>query len=113
MAKNVEDAIIVHKNEVVFCDKSEKDREKHYRLNSDNITKIVFDYQVRKLFFGLKKELVERIVFYINDPDIPEILEVWEHKEPNFRRFRGGLRTFVDDNRIALEIFDADGNPQK
>ena len=110
MAKTVEDAITVHKTEIVFFDKAE---ERHYRLNIENITKIVFDYQVRKLFFGLKKELVERIVFYIHDPDIPEVLEVWEHEEANFRRFRGGLRTFVDDNKVALEIFDAEGNLQK
>ena len=110
MAKTVEDAIAVHKTEIVFYDKIE---ERHYRLNTGNITKILFDYQVRSLFFGLKKELVERIVFYINDPDIPEVLEVWEHKEPNFRRFRGGLRTFVDDNSVALEIYDAEGNLQK
>ena len=112
MANVVEDAIIVHKNEVVFCDKSEKSRFKHYRLTSENIEKIVFDYAIYKTFFGLKKELEERIVFYVNDPDIPSELIVCEHLEENFRRFRGGLRTFVDDNRIKLEIKDVNGNLQ-
>ena len=109
----VEDAIIVHKNEVVFCDKkTDKSRFKHYRLTPDNIEKIVFDYAVYKRFFGLKKELEERIVFYINDPDIPSELVVCEHEEENFRRFRGGLRTFVDDNKVNLEIKNAEGVPQ-
>lgn len=107
-----EDAIIVHKNEVVFCDKSDKSRFKHYRLTPANIVKIKFDYSIYKTFFGLKKELEERIVFYVNDADIPEELIVCEHEEPNFRRFRGGLRTFVDDNKVALEILDVNGNPQ-
>ena len=41
----VEDAIIVHKNEIVFCDKkTDKNRFRHYRLTPENITKIVFDY---------------------------------------------------------------------
>ncbi len=105
----VEDAIIVHKNEIVYCDKkTDKNRFKHYRLTPVNITKIVFDYAIQKKFFGLKKELVERIVFYVNDPDIPEELIVCEHEEENFRRFRGGLRTFVDDNKVALEIKSAE-----
>lgn len=105
----VEDAIIVHKNEIVFCDKkTDKNRYKHYRLTPENITKIVFDYAYRKKFFGLKKELEERIIFEINDPDIPSELVIWEHEEENFRRFRGGLRTFVDDNKVALEIKSAD-----
>ena len=56
----VEDAIIVHKNEVVFCDKSDKQYHRHYRLTPDNITKIVFDYAIYKRFFGLKKELEEK-----------------------------------------------------
>lgn len=109
MAKKVEDAVTVHKTEIVFFDKFE---QRHYRLNTENITKIVFDYQVRKVLFGLKKELVERIIFYVKDPDIPEELVVWEHLEENFRRFRGGLRTFVDDNKINLEIYDAEGKLQ-
>ena len=108
----IEDAIIVHKNEVVFCDKSDKNRFTHYRLTPANIVKIKFDYSIYKTFFGLKKELEERIIFYINDEDIPEELIVCEHNEPNFRRFRGGLRTFVDDNKVALEILDVNGNPQ-
>ena len=58
------------------------------------------------------KELEERIIFYVKDEDIPEELIVCEHNEPNFRRFRGGLRTFVDDNKVALEILDVNGNPQ-
>jgi len=110
MAKHLEDAISVHKTEIVFFDKFE---ERHYRLNPENITKIVFDYAIFKRFFGLKKELEERIIFYVSDPDIPEELVVCEHEEPNFRRFRGGLRTFVDDNKVALEIYDVDGNLQK
>lgn len=112
MATGMEDAIIVHKNEVVFCDKSDKSRFKHYRLTPENIEKIVFDYAIYKTFFGLKKELEERIVFYVNDPDIPSELIVCEHAEDNFRRFRGGLRTFVDDNKIKLEIKDAEGKIQ-
>ena len=88
----VEDAIIVHKNEIVFCDKkTDKNRFRHYRLTPENITKIVFDYAYRKKFFGLKKELV-----------------VWEHEEENFCRFRGGLRSFVDDNKVPLEIKSAE-----
>lgn len=101
----VEDAIIVHKNEIVFCDKkTDKNRYKHYRLTPENLTKIVFDYVYRKRFFGLKKELEERIIFFVNDADIPSELVVCEHEEENFRRFRGGLRTFVDDNKVELEI---------
>ncbi len=108
----MEDAIIVHKNEVVFCDKTDKNRVKHYRLTPANIEKVVFDYAIHKSFFGLKKELEERVVFYIKDEDIPAELIICEHNEPNFRRFRGGLRTFIDDNKVALEIFDVNGNPQ-
>ena len=67
----IEDAIIVHKTEVVFYD---KDEERHYRLNAKNIVKVVYDYAIYKTFFGLKMELEERIVFTINDPDIPEEL---------------------------------------
>ncbi len=105
----VEDAILVHKNEVVFCDKkTDKSRHKHYRLTPQNIVKVVYDYAYYKRFFGLKKELEERIVFVINDPDIPSELVVCEHDEENFRRFRGGLRTFIDDNKVALEIKSAD-----
>ena len=107
-----EDAIMVHKNEIVFCDKSDKNRVKHYRLNAGNLEKIVFDYATYKRLFGLKKELEERIVFHVNDPDIPAELIVSEHEEPNFRRFRGGLRTFVDDNKIKLELKNADGEVQ-
>ena len=109
MAKVVEDAIKVHKTEVVFYDRFE---DRHYRLNSKNIKKVIYDYALRKLFFGLKTEIVERIVFYVEDPDIPEELIVYEHEEPNFRRFRGGLRTFIDDNKIAIEIKDVEGNIQ-
>ncbi len=101
----VEDAIVVHKNEIVFCDKkTDKTRFKHYRLTPENITKIVFDYKYYKRFFGLKKELEERIIFQINDPDIPSELIICEHEEENFRRFRGGIRSFVDDNKVAIEI---------
>ncbi|MBO5041250.1 MAG: hypothetical protein J6D09_09175 [Clostridia bacterium] len=108
MAKKVvEDALIVHKTEVVFYDKFE---ERHYRLNANNIKKVIYDYAILKTFFGLKKELVERIVFTVDDPDIPEELVVYEFEEPNFRRFRGGLRTFLEDNKIAVEIKDVEGN---
>ncbi len=107
MAKVIEDAIIVHKTEVVFYD---KDEDRHYRLNAKNIVKVVYDYAIYKTFFGLKKELEERIVFTINDPDIPEELIVCEHNEPNFRRFRGGLRTFAEENKVAIEIKDVEGN---
>lgn len=108
----IEDAIKVYKNEVVFYDKSEKGNEKHYRLTPDKIVHVYFDYAERKVFFGLKTELVERIAFTINDPDIPKELEVYEHREPNFHRFRGGLRTFIDENKIPLDIIDINGNPQ-
>ncbi len=103
----IEDAIMVHKTEVVFYDKAEN---RHYRLTPANIEKVVFDYAIYKTFFGLKKELEERIIFYIKDEDIPSELIVCEHNEPNFRRFRGGLRTFVDDNKVCIEIKDAEGN---
>lgn len=100
----VEDAIIVHKNEIVFCDKkTDKNRFRHYRLTPENITKIVFDYAYRKKFFGLKKELEERIIFEINDPDIPSELVVWEHEEENFCRFRGGLRSLSMTTRFRLK----------
>ena len=40
----VEDAVMVHKTEIVFCDKTtDKSRFKHYRLNAGNIEKIIFD----------------------------------------------------------------------
>lgn len=108
----IEDAIIVHKTEIVFCDKSDKSREKHYRITPEDIVKIRFDYCIHKTFFGLKKELEERLVIYTNNPDMPEELEVLEHNEPNFRRFRGGLRSFIDDNKVALEIYDVEGKLQ-
>ena len=106
----IEDAIIVHKTEVVFYD---KDEERHYRLNAKNIVKVVYDYAIYKTFFGLKKELADRVVFTLTDPDSPEELIVCEHNEPNVRRFRGGLRTFVEENKIAIEIKDVEGNIQK
>ena len=109
MAKR-EDAITVHKTEIVFFDQFEN---KHYRLSPEKIDKIVFRFYERKYFFGLKKELVETICFHVSDPDIPEELMVWEHLEENFLRFRGGLRTFAEENKITLEIFDEEGNPQK
>ena len=109
----VEDAVMVHKTEIVFCDKTtDKSRFKHYRLNAGNIEKIIFDYVERKTFFGLRKELEERVIFKVKDEDIPEELVVLEHNEPNFRRYRGGIRSFVDDNKVALEIYDAEGNRQ-
>lgn len=110
----VEDALIVHKNEVVYCDKvTDKKNHKHYRLTPENIAKVVFDYSIYKSFFGLKKELEERIVFYTKEGfDLPEEIIVCEHNEPNFRRFRGGLRTFVDANKVPLEIKDVEGKLQ-
>ncbi|MBP5256178.1 MAG: hypothetical protein IJU75_04110 [Clostridia bacterium] len=109
----VEDAVMVHKTEIVFCDKTtDKSRFKHYRLNAGNIEKIIFDYVERKTFFGLRKELEERVIFKVKDEDIPEELVVLEHNEPNFRRYRGGIRSFVDDNKVALEIYDAEGKRQ-
>ena len=108
MAKKVvEDAITVHKTEVVFYDRFD---DRHYRLNAKNIKKVIYDYALFKTFFGLKKEIEEIIIFHIEDPDIPAELLVCEHEEPNFRRFRGGLRTFVEDNKIAIEIKDVEGN---
>lgn len=113
MANGFEDAIQVHKTEVVFCDNvTDKSRPKHYRLNKENIVGIKFDYFVHKSLFGLKKELIERIVFNVKDEDIPEELIVTELDDPNFRRFRGGLRSFVDDNSIPIEIYNADGTLQ-
>ena len=113
MANGLEDAIQVHKTEVVFCDNvTDKSRPKHYRLNKENIKLVKFDYVEIKKFFGLKKELIERIVFQVNGEDIPEELIVTENDDPNFRRFRGGLRTFVDENKIPLEIYTADGSLQ-
>lgn len=109
MAKGREDAINVHKTEVVFYDTV---NECHYRLNSSNMTKVVFDYVVVKSLFGLKKELAERIVIFTNDPDIPSELILCEIDEPNFHRYRGGFRTFLDDNRVNLEIYDVNGNIQ-
>ncbi len=101
-----EDAIRVHKTETVFFDTV---NNCHYRLNSSNIVKVCFDYIEVKTLFGLKKELVERIYIFTNDPDIPEELVLCEHNEPNFRRYRGGFRSFLEDNRIPLEIYDVNG----
>ena len=109
-----EDAIQVHKTEIVFCDKiTDKSRPKHYRLNVENLEKVVFDYAEHKYFLGLRKEIEERIVFFTKDPDIPGQLIVCEHQEENFRRFRGGVHTFTDENKIKLEIYDIEGKLQK
>ena len=109
MAGAIEDAINVHKTEVVFYDKV---NECHYRLNSSNMKKVIFDYVLIKKLFGLKKEYAERIIINTSDPDIPEDLIVCEIHESNFHRFRGGFRTFVDENRIPLEIYDINGQLQ-
>ncbi|MDD6799151.1 MAG: hypothetical protein PUE85_01825 [Firmicutes bacterium] len=101
MAANTEDTLMIHKNEIVFFDEAEK---RHYRLTLDNLKKIVFDNMEVKKFFGLKKYTIEVIRFYVKDDDIPEVLEIREDMDPNFRRFLGGLRSFAEDNKIELEI---------
>ena len=60
MAKVIEDAIIVHKTEVVFYDKYE---DRHYRLNAKNIVKVVYDYAIYKSFFGLATILTALSMF--------------------------------------------------
>ncbi len=99
----MEEILAVHKNEIVFFD---EENNCHYRLNVENIKKITFDHTVIKKFFGLKKELIEIIVFDIVDPEgeIPEQLIVYEHLAPGFRRYMGSIRSFVDDNKVDLEI---------
>jgi hypothetical protein len=97
----MEETLVVHKNEIIFFD---EENNCHYRLNPGNIKKITYDHMTLKKFFGLKKELIEIIVFDIEDEDIPEQLIVYEHLAPGFRRYLGSLRSFVDDNKVDLEI---------
>lgn len=99
----MEESLVVHKNEIIYYDKENKC---HYRLNVGNIKKITYDHMTRKRFFGLKKELIEIIVFDIEDADqeIPEQLVLYEDEEPGFRRYMGSIRSFVDDNKCPLEI---------
>lgn len=97
----MEDTLVVHKNEIIYFDAEYKC---HYRLNAGNIKKITYDHMILKKFFGLKKELVEFIKFDIEDEDIPAELYVYEHKDPHFRRYMGSVRSFVDDNKVPLEI---------
>ena len=102
MGANIEDTLMIHKNEMVYYDTAEN---KHYRLNSGNIVKITFDYMEVKKFFGLKKVVMEFIKFDVKDDEIPtsEII-IREDEEPSFHRYLGGIRSFVDDNKIDLEI---------
>ena len=97
----MEDAIMVHKNELVYYDRKGT-VNKHMRYNAENIKGILFEYRELKRWFGLRKELVEVIVITVDDRDTP--IEIWEHKEENFRRYMGRLRTFVDENKVPLEI---------
>lgn len=101
MAANIEDALMIHKNEIIFYDQK---ANTHYRLTLDNLKKITFDHVEVKRFFGLKKEILEVIRFTVEDEDIPETLELREDEDPSFHRFLGGLRSFVDDNKVDLEI---------
>lgn len=97
----MEEILSVHKNEIIYYDEENK---RHYRLNPSNIKKITYDHTTIKKFFGLKKELIEIIVFDIEDEDIPEQLIVYEHLAPGFHRYMGSIRSFVDDNKVNLEI---------
>ena len=97
----MEEILVVHKNEIIYSD---EDNNCHYRLNPSNIKKITYDHTILKKFFGLKKELIEIIVFDIEDEEIPEQLIIYEHLAPGFRRYMGSVRSFVDDNKVELEI---------
>ena len=97
----MEEILVVHKNEIIYYD---EENGCHYRLNPSNIKKITYDHTILKRFFGLKKDLIEIIVFDIEDEDIPEQLIVYEHLAPSFRRYMGSVRTFVDDNKVPIEI---------
>jgi hypothetical protein len=104
----MEEILAIHKNEIVFYD---EENNCHYRMSAHNIKKITFDHTILKRFFGLKKELIEIIIFDIEDEndEIPEQLIVYEHLAPGFRRYLGALRTFVEDNKVDLEIKRLDG----
>lgn len=97
----MEEILVIHKNEIIFYDEVNKC---HYRLNANNIKKITYDHKTVKKLFGLKKVLVEFIKFDVEDEDIPAELYVNEDEAPNFRRYMGGVRSFVDDNKVPLEI---------
>lgn len=97
----MEEILVVHKNEIIYYD---EENQCHYRLNPSNIKKITYDHTTIKKFFGLKKELIEIIVFDIEDEEIPEQLIVYEHLASGFRRYMGSIRSFVDDNKVNLEI---------
>ena len=103
-----EDAIRITKEEIIFCDKSNKSNIVHYRIKTVLIRSIVFDYLHYERFFGLVKEIEEAIIIYIkqNDQGIPEKLIVREHNEPRFRYYKGTLRSYIDDNKIPLEIVE-------
>ena len=103
-----EDAIRITKEEIIFCDKSDKNNICHYRIKTGLIRSIVFDYLNNKRFFGLFTEIEEAIIIYIkqNDQGIPEKLVVREHNEPRFRYYKGTLRSYIDDNKIPLEIVE-------
>ena len=97
----MEEILVVHKNEIIYYD---EENNCHYRLNANNIKKITYDHTILKKFFGLKKELIEIIVFDVEDEEIPEQLIIYEHLAPGFRRYMGSVRSFVDDNKVELEI---------
>lgn len=103
-----EDAIRITKEEIIFCDKSNKNNICHYRIKTEMIEQIVFDYLYYEHLFGIIKELEEAIIIYIkpNEDDIPEKLVVREHNEPRFRNYKGTLRSYIDENKIPLEIVE-------
>ena len=103
-----EDAIRITKEEIIFCNKADKNNICHYRIKTEMISQIVFDYLYYEHLFGLIKEIEEAIIIYVkpNDEDIPEKLVVREHNEPRFRNYKGSLRSYIDDNKIPLEIVE-------
>jgi len=101
----MEETLAIHKNEIIFYDTSDRDAPRHYRLNPTNIKGFVFDNEEIKKFFGLKKMMVRTINILVEDEDIPyEVITLYEHTEPKFRLYFGGLRSFSEDNHIPLEI---------
>lgn len=103
-----EDAIRITKEEIIFCDKANKNNICHYRIKTEMISQIVFDYLYYEHMFGFIKEIEEAIIIYVkpNDEDIPEKLIVREHTEPRFRNYKGTLRSYIDENKIPLEIVE-------
>ena len=103
-----EDAVRITKEEIIFCDKSDRKNTVHYRIKTGLIRNIVFDYLHHEKFFGLINEIEEAIIFYLkeNDQGIPEKLIIREHNEPRFRYYKGTLRSFIDDNKLPLEIVE-------